>query len=296
MEKSAGQAKPLISVVLLSYNHAQYIKKSVESVFAQLDTWPNLELVIIDDGSNDRSQEILSGLQEIAPIPMRVVFNEHEGISAIAPNLNKLIEMANGKYIAFLASDDEYLPDRFRLQVAILENHDRVKIVYANGFNFEDGVRKKACIKPRSGNVLKTHSPEVLLQHVTREIPMIFIQGVLVEADFIKSYSAFDESCVADDWVFNIRVAQALKAADYGFEFLDQPTFVRNIHAGNTSKNIHHQLIRIIEVINKYCDPRVVRMMKIKQYYKASKLLLKMRDPMFKSILKSLMVTVLRLD
>ncbi|WP_172982781.1 glycosyltransferase family 2 protein [Roseovarius bejariae] len=125
---------PLVSVIIPSYNHAQYIEYAIESVLAQ--TYPNIELIIVDDGSSDNSHEVIRKYEEHPQI--RIILNKkNKGQSAV---INQALAASSGKYIAILPSDDWFLPEKIALQVAKMEACDQeVGVVYAAGARyFED--------------------------------------------------------------------------------------------------------------------------------------------------------------
>jgi glycosyltransferase involved in cell wall biosynthesis len=95
---------PEFSVVIPSYNHAAYIGEAVESVLNQ--TRPDLELIVVDDGSTDSSLEVLSRFSDPR---LRVIAQANQGAHAA---LNRGLEAAAGEYIAILNSDDAYHPQR----------------------------------------------------------------------------------------------------------------------------------------------------------------------------------------
>ncbi|PIE71744.1 MAG: hypothetical protein CSA22_01225 [Deltaproteobacteria bacterium] len=104
---------PLVSVIIPSYNHAAYIRETLQSVCDQ--TWPAIEIIVIDDGSTDASPEILKGLE----IPrLRLFFQENQGTASA---LNRGLSLAQGTYIAILNSDDRYDPERIETLVSLLE-------------------------------------------------------------------------------------------------------------------------------------------------------------------------------
>jgi glycosyltransferase involved in cell wall biosynthesis len=106
-------AAPLVSVVIPSYNHAGYIGRAMSSVFEQ--TYRNLELVVIDDGSADGSPEIIAKLLEQCPFPNRFIARNNLGAEH---TLNEGAGIARGSYLAFLNSDDYFSPDRMERMVA----------------------------------------------------------------------------------------------------------------------------------------------------------------------------------
>jgi len=108
-------AEPLISVVLPVYNGEKYLAEAIDSVLAQ--TFANFELIMIDDGSTDSSQQILSEYER-RDARVRVIVRENRGL---ATTLNNSIDIARGAWIARMDQDDIALPHRFERQLDWLE-------------------------------------------------------------------------------------------------------------------------------------------------------------------------------
>lgn len=104
--------EPLVSAVIPAYNRTDLLKEAVESVLGQ--TYSNLEIIIIDDGST----EDLLALDCMKDDRIRFFRNENHGV---AYSRNFGMEKAKGKYIAFLDSDDIWLPDKIKIQVEAME-------------------------------------------------------------------------------------------------------------------------------------------------------------------------------
>lgn len=124
---------PKVSVLIPSYNHSKYIAQTIQSVLDQ--TYKDFEIIIIDDASSDNSLEII---QRFTDSRIRLYHSEtNQGISA---TLNKLIEEAQGEYLATLASDDAFLPKKLEKQVAFLDGHPDIGAVfsYAEIINEDD--------------------------------------------------------------------------------------------------------------------------------------------------------------
>jgi glycosyltransferase involved in cell wall biosynthesis len=126
--------RPLVTVIIPSYNHAQYIRAAIDSVLTQ--TYDNLELIVVDDGSRDSSQLVISEYSEHPKVTI-ILNNQNRGQSAV---LNQALAVSRGEYISLLPSDDWFLPDKTSLQVAKMMNcNDDVGVVYAAGTRyFED--------------------------------------------------------------------------------------------------------------------------------------------------------------
>lgn len=108
---------PRISVVMPVYNGQRYVKKAIGSILSQ--TFQDFEFIIVDDGSTDKTPEILKAAA-ILDSRIRVVTRENRGIS---PSLNEGLALARGDLIARMDADDISLPNRFALQVAYLDAH-----------------------------------------------------------------------------------------------------------------------------------------------------------------------------
>lgn len=107
----------LVSIIMPSYNTAKYIEESVNSVLAQ--TYTNWELLIVDDCSTDNTMEILS---KFADNRIRIFRNEQN--SGAAVTRNKALREAKGRWIAFLDSDDLWLPEKLEKQLLFMQKYD----------------------------------------------------------------------------------------------------------------------------------------------------------------------------
>lgn len=107
--------KPLISVIMPVYNAEFYLAEAIESILTQ--TFPNFELIIINDGSKDNSLQIINNFAEQ---DSRIVIISRENRGLIA-SLNEGIEKAKGIFIARMDADDVSLPTRFEKQVMLME-------------------------------------------------------------------------------------------------------------------------------------------------------------------------------
>ncbi|MGZ4893068.1 MAG: glycosyltransferase family 2 protein, partial [Halobacteriota archaeon] len=118
---------PLISIFMKSYNHELYISEAIVSVLNQ--DFEDLELIIVDDASTDESRQIIERFAEQDP-RIRVIFHEQNfGITRV---VNDGIDAARGKFIAQIDSDDVWVTDKLRKQLAVVERDENV-IVWSEG-------------------------------------------------------------------------------------------------------------------------------------------------------------------
>ncbi len=241
---------------MLSYNHAEFIESSIMSICSQMNYIPDIEIILIDDGSTDNTFDIIQNLSSKIDksISLRTYFYDHSGISSISKNFQKLIDLSTKKYVCFIASDDTYVPDAFKDQILIMEKDSTIKGVFSDGLNVYPHGLKHRSMGKRDRDVLSNGSVDYVLSYITNNTPSLFIQSCIVDGDFIRSYQAFDLEMIADDWVFNIKFFSELKRNNYNFRFCDKLVFVRNIHGENTSRNVLSQYSRIRQVAEKYCE------------------------------------------
>ncbi len=109
----------LVSVITPTYNSETYIRETIESVRQQ--TYPNWEMVIVDDGSTDRTISIIEEYQKEDDRIRLIALERNQG-AAVARNT--AMEHAQGRYIAFLDSDDRWLPKKLERQLAFMQEHD----------------------------------------------------------------------------------------------------------------------------------------------------------------------------
>ena len=121
--RTSQERKPRVSVLLPVYNAAETIGRAIDSIRGQ--TLTDWELVVADDGSTDRSAEIIADRATGDP---RIRFHhfEHRGL---VPTLNDAIDLARGPYLARMDADDESAPDRLGLQVDYLERNPQTGLV-----------------------------------------------------------------------------------------------------------------------------------------------------------------------
>ena len=104
----------LVSIITPSYNTAEFIADTIRSVQAQ--TYTNWEMIIVDDCSTDNSDEVVSAFLSDA----RIIYVKNEKNSGAAVSRNRALAMAKGKWIAFLDSDDLWLPEKLQKQIAFM--------------------------------------------------------------------------------------------------------------------------------------------------------------------------------
>ncbi len=106
--------RPLVSVLMPAYNSELYIAEAIQSILNQ--TYQNIELIIFDDGSSDKTRQVIEGFTD--PRIIKVLSDQNYGVVRAR---NEMIDRANGKYIALMDADDIADPSRLEKQINILE-------------------------------------------------------------------------------------------------------------------------------------------------------------------------------
>lgn len=236
---------PLVSVIMPSYNHSGYVGQAIASVLAQ--TYPAVELIVVDDGSRDGSVEKLQAMS--IEHGFRLICQENAGV---CKTLNRgICEAATGEFIALLASDDSWHPDKIRLQIAALAATPDAQFCFSQAREFnDDGDLGSGRVFPRRcarGNIL---DKVFVRQHVPAGT-MLFSRRLY------DALGGFDENLREEDWDFVIR-----SAANTPFAAVDQPLLNYRAHPANTMRTrgghaIFHEKAKILAKNFNLVKPRI---------------------------------------
>lgn len=123
-----GKIKPqLVSFCLFTYNQEEYIAKAVQGALDQ--SYSNLEIIISDDCSTDRTFEIIEKLTSEYDGPHKVIINRNHINMGLVPHFNEILNRATGEYIAVAAGDDISMPDRVEKKIKILLDNPNMMAV-----------------------------------------------------------------------------------------------------------------------------------------------------------------------
>lgn len=179
------RSDPLVSVVIPTYNRAHIVGEAIESVLSQ--TYENVEVIVVDDGSTDNTFESLSPL-----IPtIRLLRQENAGPSAAR---NRGIAAANGEFVAFLDSDDLWLPEKLARQMALMQSIPEP--VPCCLCNIAMRWRDKECLSFDVAG-LNPSLPEGIWLNVAEVLAtrfLLFNQGIVVRKTVLENVGGFDEN------------------------------------------------------------------------------------------------------
>lgn len=238
--------KPLISILIPAFNHADYIGETLDSVIAQQRN--DLEVIVIDDGSTDETFRIAQARIATYPVPLIVQTQPNQGICR---TLDRALTLAQGDWIAIIASDDWFLPERFTAQLAWANTHPAVQVIYANGQRMENGEPAGRIHNPEVIAQLELPLPQLREQLASRTSKW-FIQSALFRRTLLHATGPFDDGTGLDDWPLNIRLFNYLDNREQ-YHYVDADVVAYRQHAGNSFRNVAAQTQRKLNVLNRYC-------------------------------------------
>lgn len=227
---------PLVSIIIPSYNHSKYITETIESILGQ--TYDNFELIVIDDGSQDNSIEIIEKLR----LNNKFIFIKREN-KGLCETLNEGINLSRGKYIAICASDDIYLKDKIKLQVDFLETNPNYALCYGKIISFDNDGNQKFI------NSKKYKSGKLFLDLIkTNFVPAV---TQMYRKDIFDNIGGFDKDLWIEDWDMLLRISYS-----YEIGFLDKYLAMYRNHGENMSggKNIRKMYENELKILNKWKD------------------------------------------
>jgi len=187
-----ARARPLVSVIMPCFNAAPYVNEAVSSVLGQ--TYGNVELVVVDDGSTDGSDTILTELAGVHPDRIRLLHSNRLGPY---PARNLALRQADGELIAFLDADDWWLPETLEKLHAALVEAD-ADLAYCGWQNVGEGMESPPYVPP-------AYEEEDAVAHFLRSCPWP-IHAALVKRPVVEQVGGFSERRFASmDYDFWLR-------------------------------------------------------------------------------------------
>lgn len=250
--------KGLCSICCLSYNHADYIQYSIESFLNQ--SYKNIEIITLDDGSSDNSVDILNNLSQSSSVPFTVIAQNNTG--NIGANFNTLLNKSQGEYIIFIALDDALTPDFLKEQIDIM-NSDRTILMSGTTAPFIiDEHNNIQSNKPFINDFEKSNSiitPEILLELEYNKAHSVFIQGCLFKRELIDKIGGFDEDILGDDIVLRTKIYRyIINNPQYSLYIQRKSGFYYRRHSSNVSKNLSRFLLLLAQYYDRYWNDKPV--------------------------------------
>ncbi len=225
---------PIVSVIIPAYNRQEFIGRAIKSVLSQ--TFPNLEVIVVDDCSTDETGRIAS---EFCQEDRRVVLMRQPSNAGAQAARNRGIRAARGAYIGFLDSDDEWLPQKLEKQITLFESADRRLGVVYGGFTqvYSDGRQPVDIIPSARGDIYRTALSGWIADMNT----------LLVRREEIEKIGQLNETVRSfQEWAFCIQLAKHCS-----FDFVPEPLAIYYLHGGSSiSTNTLNNARGYLDVVN----------------------------------------------
>lgn len=213
------ETQPLVSVIIPTYNREVLLSEALASVLLQ--TYSNVEIIVVDDGSSDDTGCVLAGYDS----HVVVIRQENRGRSAAR---NAGVRVAQGEFVVFLDSDDLILPSKIQSQVDYLLRNPAVDVVYGDGYTVDDD----GALGPLEPYVVRfppASAVEFAYSLLCRN--HFAIHAALIRRTALLAQPLFDESLTRfEDWDLWIRMC----LGGCSFAYINEKVAVYRRHAGNT--------------------------------------------------------------
>ncbi|OTW74713.1 beta-1,3-N-acetylglucosaminyltransferase [Bacillus thuringiensis serovar cameroun] len=266
------EQKQIVSIVIPLYNGEKYIEETMESILNQ--TYKNIEIVIVDDGSKDRSSTIVKNLEQKYPGQIKYVSQENQGV-AVARNTG--IENASGEYVAFLDSDDLWHPIKIEKQIESMHKNS-MDACYCGFMNFYEETGEKV---EYTTNFIKGDMTKAFLTHqvVAQTSTWIFKKSIVIDykirftpgcswgedLEFLFKLMSVTNVCFVDEYLTYYRILSegnlSSQYKDYELKTTKELEVFNRIRdwLHNESKDlIVNDSVELIEILETYLFPYTV--------------------------------------
>lgn len=227
---------PTVSVIIPTYNQAQYLKDAVDSVLES--TYQDFEIIIVDDGSTDNTQEVA---KKSSDPRIHYVYQENQGLSGAR---NTGILLATGVFLTYLDSDDLFLPEKLFLLTDVLEKESEIGFVAGQAIIIDENNRPLGEVFtepiPNDPTRLLLHNP-------------LHVSSVMVRREWQERVGLFDQSLRSyEDWDMWLRLAQA----GCQMRWVAHPVSLYRFHSAQMTRDDRQMTVSTFAVLDKvYQNP-----------------------------------------
>jgi glycosyltransferase involved in cell wall biosynthesis len=225
--------KVKVSVIIPAYNGDRYISQAIDSIFQQ--TYKDYEIIVVDDGSSDRTGEILTNYGD----RIRYLSQNNQGVAAAR---NKGLEVATGEYISFLDQDDYFLPQKLFLQVNLLDRQKNLAFVNSGWQIVNDRGEGITAVEP--WHQLTTLNPSDIIIWKP-----VFLGAMLFRQDWLLRANGFDPQLVQTP---DVDLVMRLALLGGGGDWVSQITVCYRQHSSNVSRNSIEQARELEKLLDNF--------------------------------------------
>ncbi|WP_375512534.1 glycosyltransferase family 2 protein [uncultured Nostoc sp.] len=224
---------PNVSVIIPTFQRADLVSETIESVLAQ--TYTDYEIIVVNDGSTDNTREVLAKFKD----KITVIDQENKGLATAR---NTGIMASQGQYIAFVDDDDLWIPNKLEKQIPCFESNPNIGLVYSNIVFFDDNCVFTSKIWPKG-----SHPPGVLKSWMLFMVDYIPVPTVVVRRECLDKVGLFDQTLTScEDYDLWLRIIEK-----FSVHFLNKTVAFYRQSVNSMSTNKERMLVNEIRVKEK---------------------------------------------
>ncbi len=235
-------SRPTVSIIVPTYNRATLLPRALDSIIAQ--TFGDWEIVLVDDGSTDDTEALAA--EYARPLDDRFIYTRqsHAGCTTAR---NRGIDICRGRFVAFLDSDDEYLPSKLERQLALFECRPKLGLVYSDYAYVDlDGQRHDSVFET-TGKLAREVPSEAVgpgLCVCTGSLFEVLVRGYfiativgMIRREVLGDRIRFREvPSYGEEWLFYLKVSKVCPAG-----FVDEPLCLHHFVRGSITRRDSHR-------------------------------------------------------
>lgn len=241
------KAFPLVSVLIPAYNHENYIQETIESIINQ--TYPNIELIILDDGSKDKTWEKITELKPKCENRFVKIHFETKQNEGTCITLNKLLKLSSGEFVYIIASDDLTKPQAIEKEVEFLQNNSDYALAVGDN-EYVDSMGKQIFRTPKTfTSNIKNAKYKTVKEFLSSKLKIDFLSddfgsyktlykenyipnGYLIRKNIFETIGNFTKNAPLEDFWLMLQISKYKK-----MKYIDEILFSYRIHDTNTIGN-----------------------------------------------------------
>ena len=238
----------LVSVIIPAYNHENYVQETINSIINQ--TYKNIELIIVNDGSNDSTWDKICALEDMCKERFCNVSFETQENQGTCATLNKLLSKSQGEYVYLIASDDIAKPEAIEIEINFLKNNPEYGLAVGNSEIIDS--KSKVCYWDKRKNIeynKKRSKYKTFKDYVKRKnsyfhnskfgtyetlyMGNYIPNGYLIRKSIIDKIPKITPEAPLEDWFLMLQLSKYSK-----FKYIDKILFSYRWHTTNTMLNV----------------------------------------------------------
>lgn len=231
---------PKISVIICTYNHAQYIKRAINSILNQ--TYQDFEIIVVDDGSTDNTKSIIKSFGN----SIKYIYQDNKGLAGAR---NTGIHASKGEFVTFLDTDDYFVKENLERKITFLDSNPQAKWVYSDWQYVDDkgNYLEKGSVKWRYS---EKKLPEEVFKELLYKRNFISCCTVVVKKSVLEDVGYYDPNVICQE-DYDILLRISLK---YPAHYIDEVLLVVHDIPGSLSKDFNKWVSGNAVIVDKLED------------------------------------------